>query len=160
MEWRSLLVWALEVGSRRGRKKSTGGFGRLASLTFSGGGYGFFVNLAWGSWLSFKSEGGRGRVLGHFMHCADLTVHMAKNLSGGNLRNTQSIVLKFFHFYYIMCSFQNNLSCFFFFFLTYCSKKNLNKMGSAISKKRLAFSEKPEHGTRIKLIVLKFSQKT
>lgn len=33
-------------------------------------------------------------------------------------------------------------------------------MGSAISKKRLAFSEKPEHGTRIKLIVLKFSQKT
>lgn len=44
MEWRSLLVWALEVGSRRGRKKSTG-FGRLASLRFSGGGYGFFVNL-------------------------------------------------------------------------------------------------------------------
>ena len=123
MEWRSLLVWALEVGRRRGGKKSTG-FGLLASLRFWVGGYGFFVNLPWGSWLSFKSEGGRGRVLGHFMHCADLTVHMAKKLSGGNLRNTQSIVLKIFHFYYIMCSFQNNLSSFFFFLAEHAVAKN------------------------------------
>ena len=99
-------------------------FGLLASLRFSVGGYGFFVNLPWGSRLSFKSEGGRGRVLGHFMHCADLTVHMAKKLSGGNLRNTRCIVLKIFHFYYIMCSFQNNLSSFFFFFAEHTVAKN------------------------------------
>ena len=57
------------------------------------------------------------------MHCADLTVHMAKNLSGGNLRNTQSIVLNFFSFllYYVFISEQ---FIFFFVFAEHIVAKN------------------------------------